>query len=263
MECDVYTTVEGGNKDEERLVARSGAPSGASTGSNEAHELRDGDEKRYLGKGCQTAAKNITDHLTAAVKGLDVRSFRETDAAIIKADGTQLKTKLGGNAITAASFALAEAAATVSKKELAFFLHSVYHNQAPSAADSKPVNKLFLPRPMVNILNGGKHAGGDLMIQEFMIVPRAKGLFKENLRMCAEVYHHLGKLLVKKKGPSAKNLGDEGGFAPALQSPDEALTLIEEAIGLAGYKVGTDLFLALDCAASEFHKDGSEFWLRA
>jgi len=250
VECDVYATVEG----EEKLVSRSGAPSGASTGSNEARELRDKNANRYLGKGCLTAAENITKGLSAAVKGMDARSFKETDAAIIKADGTQLKEKVGGNAITAASFALAEAASILTRNELFVYFNAVFKGQDPS--DYKPTDKLKMPRPMVNILNGGKHAGSDLQIQEFMIVPKA-GLFKDTLRMCTEVYHHLGKILVDKKGPSAKNLGDEGGYAPLLSSPEETLSLIEEAVGKAGYKVGEDIFLALDCASSEFYKDGN------
>jgi len=182
------------------------------------------------------------------VKGKDPRNLKALDDALCAADGTQLKTKLGGNAITAASFAIAEAGAKLANKELYAHLASFFHQQVPT--------KFSLPRPMVNIVNGGKHAGGDLRIQEFMIVPAAGRSFKENLRIVTEVYHALGKLLVKKKGLSAKNLGDEGGFAPDLQSPHEALSIIEEAIGLAGFKVGEDVFLALDCASSEFYADG-------
>lgn len=244
VECDVYASIRG----EEQLVARAGAPSGASTGSNEAHEMRDGDKDRYLGKGVIQAANNVSTALSEAVKGKDPRNLKELDDALCAADGTQLKTKLGGNAITAASFALAEAGAKVANKELYLHLASFFHQTLPT--------KFSLPRPMVNIVNGGKHAGGDLRIQEFMIVPAAGRKFKENLRIITEVYHHLGKLLVKKKGLSAKNLGDEGGFAPDLQSPHEALSIIEEAIGLAGYKAGEDVFLALDCASSEFYADG-------
>jgi enolase len=228
VECDVYGRIYG----EERLLARAGAPSGASTGSNEAHELRDSDRKdRYLGKGTTIAANNISTALSAAVANQRLNDFRALDDLLQRADGTQLKTKLGGNAITAASFALAEAGAVATNEEIFLYLTQAYHGQG------KIPNKFTLPRPMVNILNGGKHAGGELQIQEFMIVPRARpeaGGFRENLRMVTEVYHHLGKLLVKKKGVSAKNLGDEGGYAPALSSPDEALLLIEEAIQLAG-----------------------------
>jgi enolase len=164
-----------------------------------------------------------------------------------KLDGTQLKTKLGGNAICASSFALAHAGAFLAEKQLFLYLSSFFHNQAPA--------KYTLPRPMVNILNGGKHAGGELQIQEFMIVPKAGNSFAENLRISATVYHHLGKILVKEKGVSAKNLGDEGGYAPSLDSPHQALKYIEQAIESAGFKVGGDVFLALDCASSEFYDE--------
>lgn len=249
VECDVFGSIGG----EIRLLGRSGAPSGASTGSNEAHELRDGDSSRYLGKGTITASNNVSGALSAAVRGLPLSDLRRLDGALQAADGTQLKTNLGGNSITAASFAIAEAAASSAHRELFLYLADSYHG-----AGNLP-QRFSLPRPMVNILNGGKHAGGDLQIQEFMIVPKASQGptgFKENLRRVTEVYHHLGKLLVKKKGVSAKNLGDEGGYAPALSSPDEALNLIEEAIELAGFKVNEDIFLALDCASSEFYADG-------
>ena len=245
VEADVYVNF----LDQESLISRQGAPSGASTGSNEAHELRDGDKGRYLGKGTQTAAGNVTSALTAAVQGHPLNNLRALDDLMKAADGTELKTKLGGNAITAASFALADAGALNEKKELFLHLAEAYWGVGATPA------KYFLPRPMVNILNGGKHAGGDLMIQEFMIVPKV-GAFKENLRMVSEVYHTLAKILVSEKGPSAKNLGDEGGYAPALTSPDETLGYIEKAIEAAGYKVGEDLFLALDAASSEFYKEG-------
>ena len=244
-EADVFAHHLG----EEVLVSRQGAPSGASTGSNEAHELRDGDKSRYGGKGTKTAAGNISGALSASVAGMPLSGLRALDDAMRAADGTELKTKLGGNAITAASFALADAGALLAKKEL--FLHLADQFWGASSTPAR----YFLPRPMVNILNGGKHAGGDLQIQEFMIVPKV-GSFKENLRMVAEVYHALSKILVQDKGPSAKNLGDEGGYAPALTSPDETLGYIEKAIVAAGYKVGEDVFLALDAASSEFYRDG-------
>ena len=244
VEADVYIH----HLDTESLIARQGAPSGASTGSNEAHELRDGDKARFAGKGTQNAANNVSTALSQALQGKELSDLRALDDAMRAADGTELKTKLGGNAITAASFAVADAGAELSKRELFLHLADAYWGASPPA-------KYFLPRPMVNILNGGKHAGGDLMVQEFMIVPRP-GRFRDNLRMVAEVYHALAKILVQDKGPSAKNLGDEGGYAPALTSPDETLTYIERAIVAAGYKVGEDVFLALDAAASEFYRDG-------
>lgn len=249
VETDVYANVLG----KEKLVARSGAPSGASTGSNEAHELRDGDKSRYLGKGTATAASNVGSQLSAAVKGKDFANFRALDEALCKADGTELKTVLGGNAITASSFALAEAGAALTDTPLFLYLSAAYHGA------NKPA-KYTLPRPLVNILNGGKHAGGELKVQEFMIVPSAARSFKENLRVVTEVYHHLGKILAKEKGLSAKNLGDEGGYAPDLRDPNEALGYIEKAIQVAGYRLGDDVGLALDCASSEFYdRDSAKY----
>jgi len=247
VEVDIYANYWGLDS---FLVARAGAPSGASTGSNEAMELRDLDKSRYLGKGVLRAVEHVDNEIQSTLKGRPVDDLRGNDDALIQADGTRLKTKLGGNAITATSFAVAEAGAFVSQIQLFLHLANFFH---PSSGIPTSYS---LPRPLVNIINGGKHAGGELQIQEFMIVPRAGNTFKRNLQIITEVYHHLGKILVAKYGVSAKNLGDEGGYAPSLNVPDEALTLIEEAIKSAGYTVGTDVFLALDCAASEFYKDG-------
>lgn len=165
---------------------------------------------------------------------------------MIDADGTNLKEKLGGNSITAASFAIATAGAALAKEELFVYLARQFGKLDKN-------KKFSLPLPMVNILNGGKHAGGKLKIQEFMIIPFGDKSFADALRKVATVYHHLGKILVKAKGKSSKNLGDEGGFAPSLDTPDEALTYIEDAIKSAGYEVGKDVKLALDCASSEFY----------
>lgn len=246
VEVDVHGFVWG----EEKVLGQGSAPSGASTGSNECLELRDGDAKRYLGKGTLKAVGNVNTALSEVVKGMDPTDLKAVDAAICKADGTQLKKNLGGNALTAVSFAVAHAGAAVANKELFLHLAKFFHGQVPA--------QFSLPRPMVNILNGGKHAGGDLKIQEFMIVPKAGNLFSENLRIVTQVYHHLAKILVAEKGPSAKNLGDEGGFAPNLKSPHETLTYIERAIEAAGFKVGGDVFLALDCASSEFYDEKSK-----
>lgn len=246
VEVDVYGNVLG----TERLLARAGAPSGASTGSNEAYEMRDDDNKtRYLGKGVLTAVRNVNEALSRVARGVDPRQQKTIDDLMVREDGTPEKKRLGGNAITAASFAIAHAGAQVDKKELFLHLASIYHN-------GKLPTHFGLPRPMVNIVNGGKHAGGDLKIQEFMIVPRGGIPFKEAVQTMTTVYHHLGAILAREKGKSAKNLGDEGGFAPALSDPHEALKYIEQAIAAAGYKVGEDMFLALDCAASEFYADG-------
>jgi len=247
VEVDVY----GLQFNQEKLIARGTAPSGASTGSNEALELRDKDQHRFLGKGVQKAVANVNTALSNAIKGLEIANLQAIDRALMAADGTPLKKHLGGNAVTAVSFAVAEAGALVLDLPLFQHLAAIYHG----GLDKVPP-KYSLPRPMVNILNGGKHAGGNLKVQEFMIVPRAGITFKEMLRSVTEVYHHLGKVLVDKYGVSAKNLGDEGGYAPSLEDPEEALALIEEAIGKAGYKVGEDVFLAIDSASSEFYSDG-------
>lgn len=239
VEVDVYTS-------EEHIAGRASAPSGASTGSNEALELRDGDKSRYLGKGVTKAVNNINGPLSEALRGKSVDNLREADDALRAKDGTELKTNLGGNSITAASFAIATAGANVSGEELYQYLARNYK----SGDDNR---KFYIPTPLVNILNGGKHAGGKLKIQEFMIVPRSDIEFKEALRVVTEVYHALGSLLSADKGPSSKNVGDEGGFAPLLETPDEALGFIEKAIVKAGYTVGTDVFLAMDAAASEFY----------
>eukprot|EP00455_Lapot_gusevi_P033621 TRINITY_DN367_c0_g1_i3.p1 TRINITY_DN367_c0_g1~~TRINITY_DN367_c0_g1_i3.p1 ORF type:complete len:490 (-),score=239.30 TRINITY_DN367_c0_g1_i3:72-1541(-) len=244
VEVDVVCTVGG----QSTVVARGQAPSGASTGSNEALELRDKDASRYLGKGVLHAVANVNDALSPALRGHSPLNLRECDEVLCKTDGTELKTRLGGNALTAASFAVAEAGAKLANKELfEYFAQAFYGDQQPA--------QFTLPTPMCNILNGGKHAGGNLKIQEFMIVPRRGLPFSEQLRFATTVYHHLGKLLGQKYGLSAKNLGDEGGFAPPLNNPEETIQTIEEAIRIAGFEVGRDIFIALDCASSEFYNE--------
>ncbi len=245
VEADVYLA-------DGKLAGRASAPSGASTGSNEALELRDTDDKaRYGGKGVQKAVANISGALSEALKGKNVDNLKDCDMAIREKDGTELKTNLGGNSITAVSFAVATAGANILNEELFLYLAKQY--------DSNEENKKFkCPTPLVNILNGGKHAGGKLKIQEFMIVPNDQISFKEQLRTVTEVYHTLGNILAKAVGKSAKNLGDEGGFAPSLETPNEALTYIKQAIEEAGYVPGKDIFLALDAAASEFYDKESK-----
>lgn len=240
VEVDVYCG--------ESLVGRASAPSGASTGSNEAKELRDNDKSRYLGKGTLKAVQNVNGPLNDVLKGKSVDSLRECDNSMIAKDGTELKEVLGGNALTAVSFSVATAGARIANEELFLYLARQY-----TAKKEEEEQKFRLPTPLVNILNGGKHAGGKLKIQEFMIVPRGDVTFKEQLRIVTEVYHHLGSIVVKSKGKSAKNVGDEGGYAPSMSTPDEALGAIEEAIKAAGFEVGKDVKLALDCAASEFY----------
>lgn len=212
------------------------APSGASTGEFEALELRDGDKKRYGGKGTQKAAENITKEISKAVSGIDARDTYAVDAAMIKADGTKEKSHFGANAILAVSIAAARAAACSLDVPLYRFLGGVNGNR--------------LPVPMMNILNGGAHAANTVDVQEFMIMPVGANSFKEALRQCSEVFHVLAALL-KSKGLSTA-VGDEGGFAPDLESDEAAIQCILDAVEKAGYKPGADFMLAMDAAASEW-----------
>ena len=243
VEVDVFAK----HLNEVCFVARSSAPSGASTGSNEARELRDATQPRYCNRGVQSAVSNVAV-LSEALAGMGFTSLAELDAKIRETDGTELKEKIGGNTCCATSFALAEACAKLQELELFQFLAREFHGE-----DAGP--RFRLPTPFFNILNGGKHAGGELKLQEFMIAPRDDIPYPEQLRMASEVYHKLGELLKKDIGVSAANLGDEGGYAPMLQSPDQALGLIERAIQIAGYEPGRDVRLALDAAASEFYNE--------
>lgn len=212
------------------------APSGASTGEFEALELRDGDKKRYGGKGTQKAAENITKEISKAVSGIDARDTYAVDAAMIKADGTKEKSHFGANAILAVSIAAARAAACSLDIPLYRFLGGVNGNR--------------LPVPMMNILNGGAHAANTVDVQEFMIMPVGAGSFREALRQCSEVFHSLAAIL-KEKGLSTA-VGDEGGFAPDLESDEAAIQCILDAVEKAGYKPGADFMLAMDAAASEW-----------
>ncbi|MCH5206664.1 MAG: phosphopyruvate hydratase [Oscillospiraceae bacterium] len=212
------------------------APSGASTGEFEAHELRDGDNSRYNGKGTQKAAENITNAIAKAVYGLDARDTYAVDAAMKKADGTPDKSNLGANAILAVSTAAARAAANSLELPLYRFLGGTQGNT--------------LPVPMMNILNGGAHAANTVDVQEFMIMPVGANSFREALRQCAEVFHALAALL-KSRGLSA-TVGDEGGFAPDLESDEKAIECILDAVEKAGYKAGSDFMIALDAASSEW-----------
>lgn len=217
-------------------VAFGAAPSGASTGEFEALELRDGDKGRYGGKGTSKAAANISDALCKAVSGLDARDTYAVDAAMLKADGTKDKSNLGANAILAVSIAAARAAACSVDVPLYRFLGGLNGNR--------------LPVPMMNILNGGAHAANTVDVQEFMIMPVGACCFKEALRQCSEVFHALAALL-KSKG-LATSVGDEGGFAPNLQSDEETIECILSAVEKAGYKAGEDFMIAMDAAASEW-----------
>ena len=225
---------------EDGTMGRAAVPSGASTGVHEAVELRDGDKKRYVGKGVMKAVENVNDIIAEALIGLDATRQIEIDELLIRLDGTPNKAKLGANAILGVSMAVAKAAANYVGLPLYQYLGGT--------------NAHELPVPMMNILNGGSHADNNVDIQEFMIMPVGAKSFSECLRMNVEIYHAL-KGILKAKGLST-GLGDEGGFAPNLESNAEALDVIMEAIAKAGYKAGKDIMLAMDVAASEFYKDG-------
>ncbi len=225
-------------------LGRACAPSGASTGSREALELRDGDASRYLGKGVLKAVAAINGKINDALKGKDAADQRGLDNIMLELDGTENKANLGANAILAVSLAAAKAAAASLGKPL-------YEHIADINGTS---GKFSMPVPMMNILNGGEHADNNVDIQEFMIQPVAARNFAEALRIGAEIFHNLKKVL-KAQGLNTA-VGDEGGFAPNLPSNEAALAVIKEAIEKAGYELGTDIPLALDCAASEFYKDG-------
>ncbi len=216
---------------------RAAVPSGASTGEHEALELRDGDPKRYLGKGVRKAVDNINRKIGPALAGYDAARQVEVDACMISLDGTATKSKLGANAILAVSMAVARAAASSEQTPLYRYLGGV--------------NARILPVPLMNIINGGAHADNSVDLQEFMIVPHGAERFSDAIRMGAEVFHAL-KSVLKSKGYSTA-VGDEGGFAPNLKSNEEALEVILTAIGKAGYKAGKQISLALDCASSEFY----------
>jgi len=220
------------------------APSGASTGSREALELRDGDKSRYLGKGVLKAVANINGPIRDLLLGKDPLDQKALDHAMIKLDGTENKGSLGANAILAVSLAAAKAAAQ--DQDLPLYAHIANLNGTPGVYS--------MPVPMMNIINGGEHADNNVDIQEFMVQPVGAKSFSEGLRMGTEIFHHL-KAVLKARGLSTA-VGDEGGFAPNLASNEDALKVISEAVANAGYKLGTDVTLALDCAASEFYEDG-------
>ncbi|MFT5887968.1 MAG: enolase [Zhongshania sp.] len=220
------------------------APSGASTGSREALELRDGDPKRYLGKGVLKAVANINTTIRDLLIGMDAEDQRALDNAMIAADGTETKSNLGANAILAVSLAAAKAVAI--EKGIPLYQRIAQINGTEG--------QYTMPVPMMNIINGGEHADNNVDIQEFMIQPVGAGTFAEALRQGAEIFHALKKVLVARGLNTA--VGDEGGFAPNLPSNEAALEAIAEAVANAGYKLGTDITLALDCASSEFYKDG-------
>jgi enolase len=233
-------TVEADVLLESGVIGRAAVPSGASTGSKEAMELRDGDKQRYLGKGVLQAVENVNTEICETIIGLDAEEQSFIDRTLIDLDGTENKSRLGANAILAVSLAVAKAAAEESGLPLYRYLGGA--------------GPMQLPVPMMNIINGGAHANNNIDVQEFMIIPAGAESFREALRCGAEVFHALKKIL-DGKGMTT-TVGDEGGFAPNLPSNEAALQLIVEAIEAAGYTPGTDVVIGVDCASSEFYKNG-------
>lgn len=225
---------------EDGTMARAQVPSGASTGAFEACELRDDDKERYMGRGVLNAIDNVNTIIAPELIGADVLDQTGIDALLLELDGTENKSNLGANALLGVSMAVARVAAAYLELPLYRYLGGV--------------NATNIPSPMMNILNGGEHADNNIDIQEFMIMPLGISCFSEGVRACTEIYHHL-KAVLKGRGLST-SVGDEGGFAPNLKSNEEALEVIVEAIGKAGYKAGEEIYLALDVAATEIYKDG-------
>ncbi len=238
VETDIYSG---------EFYARAAVPSGASTGGLEALELRDGGNA-FLGKHVTKAVSNVNNILGKKLLGFDVREQRTLDEEMIKIDGTDNKSALGANAILSVSLASAKLAAKLSQKPLFEYLNLLAFNRER--------DKYLLPLPCCNIINGGEHAGNNLAIQEFMVLPIGANSFSSAIQNVAEVYQTLKKLLKQKYGPSAINVGDEGGFAPNLSLTSEAVDIIIEAIEAAGFLIGTDFVLGMDAAASEFYEDG-------
>jgi enolase len=232
IEVDVIT--------ENGILGRAAVPSGASTGIHEAVELRDGDKSVYLGKGVLKAVANVNDKIAPELKGIDVFEQNSIDKLLIEIDGTENKGNLGANAILGVSLAVAKAAAQESRQPLYRYIGGVNANT--------------LPIPMMNIVNGGSHSDAPIAFQEFMIMPAGASSFSEALRWGAEVFHTLKKILHDRDLSTA--VGDEGGFAPKFEGTEDGVETILEAIEKAGYTPGKDIFLAFDCAASEFYKDG-------
>lgn len=233
-------TVEVDVRCDDGSFGRAAVPSGASTGEHEVIELRDGDKRRYLGKGVQKAVKNVNDVIASKVVGMDVTSQTEIDKLMIRLDGTHNKSKLGANAILGVSLAVSKAASISTGLPLYRYLGGVSAN--------------ILPVPLMNIINGGVHADNNLDIQEFMIVPLGFNSFSESIRAGVETFHSL-KAILKKKGYST-SVGDEGGFAPNLKSNEEAIECIIEAINQAGYRSGDEISIAIDVASSELYENG-------
>lgn len=241
VEVDLYTS--------SGVVGRASVPSGASTGSREALELRDADKSYFMGKSVRKAIHNIDKKITPEILGMEVSDLRALDNKMLEIDGTDFKNNLGANAMLAVSMAACRAGALEAKLPLFEYLNK--NLNCPSAC-----GYMRHPAPLMNIINGGEHASNNLDIQEFMIVPHMDKPFSENLRAGVEIFHNLKKVL-EAKGYST-NVGDEGGFAPSMKSHDEALSCIIEAIENAGYKAGEEISISLDCAASEFYNEDTK-----
>ena len=237
VECDMWTG--------DNTFVRAAVPSGASTGEAEAVELRDGDPKKFAGKGVLKAVSNVNNEISKIVVGMNCNEQENIDNAMIKADGTNNKGNFGANAILSVSMCALKAAAKIKNQALYEYIYELAHG--------KKADKYLLPIPSSNVLNGGKHAGGNLAPQEFMIQAVGASSFSEALRMTAEVYHTMKKVIKEKYGATSVNVGDEGGFAPALNTTEEALNIIMESIKAAGYVPGKDIVLAMDPAAAEFY----------
>ncbi|MDH4273850.1 MAG: enolase, partial [Gammaproteobacteria bacterium] len=235
-----YPTVEADVIVEGGIIGRAAVPSGASTGSREALELRDGDMRRFGGKGVMNAVTNVNSSIRAAIVGQNVNAQSVIDKIMIDIDGTPNKGRLGANAILAVSLALARAAAQAASVPLYRYLGTA--------------QEYVMPMPMMNIINGGAHADNNIDVQEFMILPVGAPTFREAVRYGAEVFHALKKVLQAKGLNTA--VGDEGGFAPDLKSNEEAIQVILESIEKAGYRAGEDIYLGVDVASSEFYRDG-------
>lgn len=239
-------TVEADVVLENGVLGRASVPSGASTGTNEAIELRDGDASKFNGKGVLKAVNNIKQEIEKALVGKEASDQKAIDETLISLDGTENKSRLGANAILAVSLATAKAEAQARNVPLFEYIHAI----------SNTKKEIMLPTPMVNIINGGKHAAGSTDIQEFMIIPAGAKNFSEAIRMCAEIFHALGKVISSKGYQTT--VGDEGGYAPQVkQGNKEALELISAAVEKAGYNMGHDVFLALDVASSELYENNA------
>jgi len=246
VECDVVL--------QNGMIGRAAVPSGASTGSREAIELRDGNPKEYLGKGVTKCVQNIIESIGPKMEGINVFKQEEIDRLLLQLDNTNNKSNLGANTLLAVSLACARAGSLAKEKPLFRYLREDL--ECPTWGNSQ---EYVMPMPMMNVINGGAHAANNLDIQEFMIVPRLTASFSRNLQAAVEIFHHLKKILSEHN--QTTNVGDEGGFAPDFPTNDAALEILLQAITKAGYQAGRDIFLSLDCAANEFYDAKKERYI--